>query len=371
MTPDPAARSTDQMAREIAEGPDAVVATLVGCQPIHRPFTDALASQRRVVVVATGASLAMSHAAAPLWRRHLPAGVELVVRQSTEAAFGGLDGWTFEASDLVIAVSQSGASPETLAAARDARAAGSTVAVVTAHPDSPLAEVASLPVALACGEERDASTKSALATLAALFSLAGALPRGNEDLRRLGERLREVARDEAGIAPAAHLLARARRTWFLGFGTGLGLAEAAQLLWHEKVIRSAAAATPSEFRHGLVEAFGGDGVAVLIDVDAPDPRRAAYLDRAREEVMALGGIVVDVTSTPQPEVADQRPTVIPIESRDPGAAALEAMLRIQQLAHATAVIAGSYRDGFAVLRHTVLPATDLFEGHRGPGGQTG
>jgi fructoselysine-6-P-deglycase FrlB-like protein len=302
----------------------------------------------------------MNRAAAPTWRRHLPKDVELVVRQSTEAALGGIDGRSFESSDFVVAVSQSGTSPETLAAATDARAAGAAVVAVTAHEESPLAEVATIPLSLACGEERDASTKSALSTLAALLALADALPRGNEEAWRLGDRLRQVVGDEAGIAPAARILAGARRTWFLGFGTGLGLAEAALLLWHEKVIRNATAATPCEFRHGLVEAFGPEDVVVLIDVDVPDSRRSAYLERVREEVTALGGTLIEVIWSPTVDAAGGRGVVIAIEAGDTGSAALEAMLRLQQLAHATAVRAGTYRDGFAVLRRTVLPANDLF-----------
>jgi fructoselysine-6-P-deglycase FrlB-like protein len=302
----------------------------------------------------------MSQAAAPAWGRHLRQNVELVVRQSTEAALGDVDGRSFEPSDFVVAVSQSGTSPETLAAARAARAAGAAVVAVTAHQESPLAEVATIPISLECGEERDASTKSALSTLAALLSLAGALPHGNEEAWRLGEHLREVVRDEAAIAPAARILATARGTWFLGFGTGLGLAEAGQLLWHEKVIRSATAATPSEFRHGLVEAFGPEDAVVLVDVDAPDPRRRAYLDRVRQEVAALGGTLIRILWSPAVDPAQDFETMVAIHAPDPGSAALEAMLRVQQLAHATALLAGTYRDGFAVLRQTVVPANDLF-----------
>jgi hypothetical protein len=38
-----------------------------------------------------------------------------------------------------------------------------------------------------------------------------------------------------------------------------------------------------------------------------------------------------------------------------------ALLRIQQLAHETALAAGTYRDGFAVLRRIVVAADELFE----------
>ena len=350
------------MAREIAEGPDAVVATLIGCEVIRARFADALASRRRVVVIATGASLAMSRAAAPAWRRGLPHGVELAIRQSTEAAIGGLDGRSFEASDVVVAVSQSGTSPETVAAAHAALAAGALVVAITAHAESPLAKRAGIVVSLRSGEERDAATKSALATLAALLSLAGALPSDEGDVPLLGARLRSVARDESAVDPAGRILADARRVWFLGFGAGVGLSEAGQLLWHEKVGRIATAATPSEFRHGLTEAFGAEDAVVLIDVDAAEPRRGAYLDRLREEVTALGGALVEVAPARAQPRNDVQRRVISIEAPDDVAGALEATMRIQQLIHVTAMLAGSYRDGFTVLRHTVRPASDIFDG---------
>lgn len=342
-------RPDDQMAREIAEGPEAVAATLAELDGRRAEVARMLAAAGRIVVVATGASLAMSRAAAPAWRRALPTGVDLVVRQSTEAAIGGpdgaIDGFDLRASDVVVAVSQSGTSPETLAAARQGRGAGARVLAITAYEESQLAALASLVVRLRSGQERDASTKSALATLAALLSLAEALPAGPEAVEGLVDRLRTAAGDESAVAPDARLLAAARHAWFLGFGSALGIAEAGALLWHEKVIRAATAATPSEFRHGLIEAAGPDDAVVLIDVDAPDDARAAYLARLRDELAALRVAVVEL-GIGVPEAAG---------------AALEALLRLQQLAHATAVAAGTYRDGFAVLRATVLPASDIFE----------
>jgi hypothetical protein len=47
---------------------------------------------------------------------------------------------------------------------------------------------------------------------------------------------------------------------------------------------------------------------------------------------------------------------------DPGERAqraLAALLRVQQLCRATALAAGSYRDGFSILRRLVTPANDL------------
>src|SRR5439155_20613848 len=70
---------------------------------------------------------------------------------------------------LAVAISQSGASPDLLAAVRQARAGGAaTVALVNA-PDSPLSGLADYVVELSAGPERSvAATKSFIASMAAL-----------------------------------------------------------------------------------------------------------------------------------------------------------------------------------------------------------
>lgn len=71
----------------------------------------------------------------------------------------------------------------------------------------------------------------------------------------------------------------------------------------------------------------------------------AYLDLLRAELAELGAAVVE----------------LPIAfDGEPASRALAALLQVQQLAHATAVGAGTYRDGFAVLRHVVTAADRVF-----------
>jgi glucosamine--fructose-6-phosphate aminotransferase (isomerizing) len=366
--------SADALGREMAEGPAAVAGTLEHVARLRPALDAALASAGRLVLVGTGASLAVVHTIAPLWRHAAAAGrpaptvraLEVVVRESAAAVLGDVDGQPFRRDDLVIAVSQSGASPETLAAAHRARAAGSAVLAVTAHPDSPLATAASLSLPIASGEEHDASTKSALATLAGLLGAAGLL--ADDAAAEAVERLRAVAASEEVTAEAGRLAGAADRVWFLGFGAALGLAEAGALLWHEKVVRAAVATTPSEFRHGLVEASRARDAVVLIEVDAPDDRRAAYLDRLRAELAALDVAVVEVAPGPVPAppspVAGSAPgRVRRIETLggEPASRALESLLRVQQMARVAALATGSYRDGFVILRRVVLPAGELVE----------
>ncbi len=362
--------SRDAMARELAEGPGAVSGTLAEVRRLEPELTAAVSAAARIVLVGTGASLAAIRAAAPLWRRQSASGAAratvdppptITVRQSAEAVLGNLDGEGWRSSDLVIAVSQSGASPETLVAARRARTAGATVLAITAHEESPLAAAAPLVLTLATGVESDASTKSALATLAALLAIGAVIASDPEAVDAAVDRLRAIAADPTWAAAPGSALARSRFVWLVGFGAGLGVAEAGALLWHEKVVRPAVAATPSEFRHGLIEAVREGDSVVLVEVDDPDPIRAAYLARLRSELRALRVRCVEIArdepvsrtgSASRPEAGAASRT---------GVRALEALLRVQALAHATARAAATYRDGFRVLRNVVEPAIELVD----------
>lgn len=358
----------DRLGREMAEGPAAVGGTLANVTAVQAAFDRLAASAERIVLVGTGGSLAVSRAAAPSWRRRLVAadGPPLIVRQSADLVLGDLDGDGLGRGELVIAISQSGTSPETLAATALARGAGAPVVSVTAQRSSPLATGASLLVEVASGEETDASTKSALATLAGLLGLAGVIDAGPAGADRIVETLDAVVASRSLADDVGPRLAGARRTWCVGFGSALGIAEAGALLWHEKVIRQAVAATPAEFRHGLVEAAGRGDAVILIEVDDPDPRRLAYLARLRDELASLEVDLVEIGSGPnapgRPGV-EVTPPKLALTGADPGTRILEALLRVQQLGRATALAAGTYRDGFRILRETVRPADEIL----GPG----
>ena len=357
----------DRMGREMADGPNAVRATLASVEVVAPEFQRLSTAAARIVLVGTGASLAVSRAAAPAWRRRLATAGDgsddrqgPIVRQASDAALGDLDGSGLRSTDLVIAVSQSGTTPETLAAARLAGTAGAAVVALTAHRDSPLSNDATLIVGLGSGKEADASTKSALAALAALLAMGGVIGSDPSSAAATDASLDAMAASGETAEDLGRLLAGARRTWCLGFGSALGIAEAAALLWHEKVVRQMVAATPAEFRHGLVEATAPGDAVVLLDVDAPDVHRAAYLDRMRDELVTLGVTLVELAPG-SPIGTGGRAPDLPLASADPGVRILESLLRIQQLARATALAGGTYRDGFRILRETVKPAVEILD----------
>jgi glucosamine--fructose-6-phosphate aminotransferase (isomerizing) len=347
----------DEMGRELASGPAAVEGALSEVERVSGEVDRLRREAARTVLVGTGASLAVARIAAPALRvagrQGVGGGVErpLLVRESTAVALGGSDGEELRSGDLVVVVSQSGTSPETVAAARLAVGGGCPLLAITADGSSALAGLATVTLLTPSGREDGAATKSALAALATLLAIGGALAPDGPTRRVVADRLRAAVLDLDGPARVAPVLAAGERTWLLGLGPGVGLAAAAGLLWHEKVHRLAFPTSVSEFRHGPVEAVRARDAILLVDVDAPLPARAAYLDLLRRELRRVGAVLVEVVAgLPDSSFG------IRVASETPAIASLEALLRIQQIARATAVAAGTYQDGFRVLRAIVTAA---------------
>lgn len=360
-----AADGPDEMGRDLSGAADVVEATLVEIGRLRPRIESLFEGGPDAVLVGTGMSLAVAQVAAPSWlavRRRAGDEPSLVVRESAAAVLGSADGRVWHAGDLVVAISKSGTSPETVAAAREATRAGCVVVALTAAVVSPLASVAALVVPTPIGVENGAGTRSAAAALAALLAIpqGGAVGSAAQATEVAG--LRATLGSWETVVPAGPRLASASRTWILGFGTGVGLAQAAGILWHEKVRRPAVALSVSEFRHGPIEAVCPGDAVIVIDADGSLPARAAYLELLRSELEKLGAFVVWISASPPPGVTSIRLTgggAAAAPGEPSPAMAVEALVRLQQMARATAHAAGTYRDGFAVLRAIVKPATDL------------
>lgn len=345
----------DEMGRELAEGPRAVAETLAGLATGGADLAALVAGAARVQLVGTGASLAMAQTA-EAWLRHARAGRPVLVRESSVALMGPADAEAFLPGDLAIVLSQSGTSPETRAAARVARAAGAITLAITAAADGPLAREADIVVHTPSGPEGGAATKSELAALAALAALARALPVDAAAIARLRDALEAAVTDTAPAAAAGAFLARARVAWLVGFGASHGAALAGAMLFHEKALLPCAALTPSGFRHGPIEAATPGDVVVALDLDSPEERRATYLARLSRELAEIGVPLVVIGAAPKvvgPGVA------IPVAAAPGPGAALEGILRLQQVARAGAHARGTYMDGFRILRRVVAAADDL------------
>jgi glucosamine--fructose-6-phosphate aminotransferase (isomerizing) len=162
------------------------------------------------------------------------------------------------ANTMTIAVSQSGRSPDLVAAAHAARARGALLVAIVNDEASPLAEAADVVVPLCAGPERSvAATKSFVAALAAMLHLVAAWtqdPMLDAAMAGLPDALdRAWALDWSAALP---VLAPASSLYVIGRGPGLGIAQEVALKLKETCGLHAEAFSAAEVRHGPMALVG-------------------------------------------------------------------------------------------------------------------
>jgi glutamine---fructose-6-phosphate transaminase (isomerizing) len=237
------------MAAEIAEQPAVWRRLLEGQSAIDRAARAIRERNPRfVLLVARGTSdRAALYAKYLVEIRHqLPAGL---VSPSTLTGYGARP----DLRDvLMIAVSQSGGSPDLVETLRVAREQGALTVAVTNNPSSPLAQVADLDVDVQAGPERAvAATKSYSAQLLTLYLLLekarGADGSAAHDLPVLGEKVLGL---EERMAAAADRYRFAQRMVLTGRGYTYPTVQEAALKLMETSYLSAQAFSGADLLHG-------------------------------------------------------------------------------------------------------------------------
>jgi glutamine---fructose-6-phosphate transaminase (isomerizing) len=167
---------------------------------------------------------------------------------------------------LFVAISQSGRSPDLLAAVKSAKASGATILALCNSADSPLVAAADLAVELHAGPEISvAATKSYLASLAAIARLVAAWTQQatlNAVVQELPDLMdRSWALDWSAALPA---LESAANLYVVGRGMGLGAAQEIALKFKETCGMHAEAFSSAELRHGPYTLLGKGFPALLV-----------------------------------------------------------------------------------------------------------
>jgi glucosamine--fructose-6-phosphate aminotransferase (isomerizing) len=198
---------------------------------------------------------------------------------------------------LVIAISQSGASPDILSVVEEARAQNVPSLAITNSPSSPLAGIADDVLCLHAGEERSiAATKSFTASLAALAMISVALEGGSSD--RLDELLAipsKVSEALALSAEVAHLVPHfidLRYCTVIGRGFNHAIAQEIALKMKELSYLGAEAYSPADFLHGPIAMVDEQLYALVV---APHGRTYPNLVQFTERMKSEGGQVVAIT----------------------------------------------------------------------------
>jgi glutamine---fructose-6-phosphate transaminase (isomerizing) len=153
---------------------------------------------------------------------------------------------------VMLAISQSGASPDLLATVASAKSAGAMIIALVNVETSPLAQAADYTIPLCAGREQSvAATKSYIAALAAIIQLVAFWAEDEELLDALAQAPTQLERAwKLDWQPALASLQPARDLYVVGRGLGLGIAQEAALKLKETCGLHAEALSAAELRHG-------------------------------------------------------------------------------------------------------------------------
>jgi glucosamine--fructose-6-phosphate aminotransferase (isomerizing) len=153
---------------------------------------------------------------------------------------------------VMLAISQSGASPDLLATVTNAKTAGAAIVAMVNVENSPLAQAADYTIPLCAGAERSvAATKSYIAALSAIIHLVAFWSQDEELLDALAQAPAQLERAwKLDWRPALEPLRAAHDLYVVGRGLGLGVAQEAALKLKETCGLHAEALSAAELRHG-------------------------------------------------------------------------------------------------------------------------
>jgi glucosamine--fructose-6-phosphate aminotransferase (isomerizing) len=258
----------------------------------NRAAVDALAARLRVApprAVSTCARGSSDHAAT--FAKYL---IETVIGVPVSSAAPSVVSVYRAAAQLddtlLLAISQSGRSPDLLSTVEAGKAGGAWLAAMVNDAASPLAELADTPLPLHAGAEKSvAATKSYIASLAAILGLVAAWAEDDALSAALDAAPALLARSwQADWAPLVDGLADAHGLYVIGRGLGLGVAQEAALKFKETCGLHAEAFSAAEVRHGPMALIGPDFPVLVF---RQDDETAPGVDDLVREALGQGGIV--------------------------------------------------------------------------------
>jgi glucosamine--fructose-6-phosphate aminotransferase (isomerizing) len=355
------------MLKEIFEQPRAIEDTLRG--RVELEAGDVVASElgldpkavqeiKRVYFIACGtsyhASLAGRHWIEQLAR--LPAQCEL----ASEVRYRGP---VFSSSDLVVAVSQSGETADTLAALHEAKRQGARILAVSNVLDSAIPRASHGAFYTHAGPEIGvASTKAFSTQLVAMLLLATYLGRHRgtllretsreilESLLKLPNDLRAVLERSDEVLTVARRWHQARHMLFLGRGLGYPIALEGALKLKEISYAHAEGYAAGEMKHGPIALIDETMPVVVI---APQDGNYEKTLSSMQEVRARDGQVIAVATEGDDRLSELSSEVLWIPAVPDWIVPLVAVLPLQLLAYHIADLKGTDVDQPRNLAKTV------------------
>jgi glucosamine--fructose-6-phosphate aminotransferase (isomerizing) len=340
------------MLKEIHEQPTAISDTLMGRISLEQADVSLdgldvrLQPGGRVVMIACGTSFHAALAGKYLVERlaRIPVEVDLASEFRYREPIIGK-------ADLVIAISQSGETADTLAALKEATRLGARSLAICNVIDSSIARAADDVVYTHAGPEISvASTKAFITQLTVLTLLAVYLGKRRGQLD--ADRVREILEGLSGIPEAmngqlgrlssvktiARRHAGARNFLFLGRGLGFPVALEGALKLKELSYIHAEGYASGEMKHGPIALIDEEVPVVVIAMRGPGYDKVIS---NLEEVRARGGRIIALATEGDSRIGDLADDVILVPDVDEILQPVLATLPLQAFAYFTADIKGT------------------------------
>ncbi|RLF15389.1 MAG: hypothetical protein DRJ66_04495 [Thermoprotei archaeon] len=289
------------MLREIREDADAAKKTIEGFKDIEKVAEELLETKYDLYIV-TGAGTSLHAGIAASYAFYELVGLPIMPIHAVEfihTPSGMLEG----RKTLVIAISQSGETSDTLRAVRKAKEQGADILGVTNFPESSLAKESKYKLITKAGEEKAVvATKTYVAQLTALYGLSVALAHKMgrdvgkliDEIKNIGEPIRKALGTEDDVKKISRYAKPFVDAYVLGadvtFPTAL---EAALKLKEGCLIHSEAFSAP-EFRHGPISLV--DSSSLILALYPPVVRKNAHeaFHKVVAEVYEAGATVIAI-----------------------------------------------------------------------------
>jgi len=298
------------MHREAAESPDCVEKQLKLNADTLARLAEQLRAQPPIAMVTIGRG--SSDHAATYARYLVETRLGVLASSLSPSIFSVFKAPLSLAHMLCLAISQSGRSPDLVAAARAARDSGAIVVALVNDPESPLAEIASTVVPQWAGPEKSAAaTKSFITSLSAIAQMVASWS-DDEAMRSALPQLPSALAQawEEDWSPCREMLQRADHLYTVGRGLHLAIAQEAAHKLKETCMIHAEAYSSAEVLHGPNELAGEDFPVLLFRsedaTDASVREAARRLGAQGATVMMAGGDdpgALPVPRAPHPALA--------------------------------------------------------------------
>ncbi|WP_367272367.1 SIS domain-containing protein [Phreatobacter sp.] len=298
------------MAQEAAEIPSVAARLLLDARPIARAAAALVERAPRFAVICGRGS--SGHVGTYL-RYLIETRLRIVASFAAPSVVTSYDRQPNMANGLFVVISQSGQSPDLVAALRAAAADGAITIGIVNDVESPVAKAADIVIPVSAGEEKSvAATKSVVNSMLACACLIGQAA-GDRDLlaatMRMPDRL--AAALSLDWSAWGETLGRSRATFVTARGFGLGPAREIALKVAETIGAPALAYSAAELRHGPRASVTSDTpVLALRQADATAPT----IDRLRADLAANGArvLLAGGPASELPWIGDDHPTCDPI-----------------------------------------------------------